>query len=1500
MTFRLTTKIVLVAFGLILIAATLGGYGLGRIRIEELVGKEQQTLAADAELASKQLTSDLDHLREDVLFLSTVAPIQGIVRAHAADGIDPASRVSEQEWQQRLTMLFEALLKQRPDYFQIRFIGAADEGKEIVRVERAGGRVYATSAQELQQKGKRYYVRDTMVLPPGQVYMSPIDLNREHGEIQVPYIPTMRVATPIYSPEGEPFGLVIINVNIGVTLDRIANIIQPPLRVYVVNNEGDYLLQPDRAKTFGFDFGKHYRIQDDFPILQQVFRPDLDAEQRPLRQLAGNGVTGALFHYLKVATDPLDPSRHLAIVVGIDDKDIAQEQRALLTQHFAFAVLLTLFAMSITLWLLRRITAPLKELTRVAAQISAGNYNVVIEPSREPEVDTLNRAIRAMTSAINEREQLLRETNEQLEQRVNQRTADLHASEQRLNEQQALLRLIIDSIDEGIIVADVDGRFVLWNKAATAQVGSAMAEIPPEQWAEHYQVFKPDRVTLFEPDELPLVRAMRGEHTSPIEIYIATDDDSHSRWLSVAGHPLYNADGEVTAGVVALHDVTAYKRLEADLRAARNRLHHLLSESPAVIYSLPIGATAANFVSANVRALLGYRPEQIIGNSDWWQSHLHPDDHDKIAASSDSSKWPGGAIRRRYRLRTVTGSYVWVEDQCTLVYEDGGKATELVGSLVNITGTIAANERLEKIALNIPGMVFQYQRRSDGTAFFPYASSGIHDIYGVSPEAVAEDADTALHLIHPADAARVVAAMDASASDLSHWHCEFRIRQPRGRELWAEGHATPERLPNGDTVWYGYISEITPRKEAEIALRNSEANLANAQRIARLGSWDWDIVNGTLHWSDEIYRIFGLLPQEFAATYEAFLERVHPDDRTAVTTAVDAALAHRAPYATEHRIVLPSGEERIVFEQADIRFGADGKPEHMTGTVLDITERKRSEERIRLLASVFEHGQEGILITDAEQKIVAVNRSFTRLTGYELDEVQGKTPRMLRSGWHDHEFYQAMWRSLTETGAWKGELHDRRKNGELYVEWLTILAIKNDQGDVTNYIGMFEDITQEKEAEQRIAHLAYHDTLTDLANRRLFEDRLEQALRHAHRASSKTALLYVDLDRFKPINDTFGHKAGDLLLKEVAQRLSACVRDSDTVARLGGDEFALVLHGVDQNHASITAQRAIDALARPFQVDQHDVFIGASIGIGIYPSDGVDVTTLVKHADIAMYQAKQAGRNTYRFFKPEMNIGALERLQLENDLRRAIEQQEFELYYQPQVDIPSGRIVGAEALVRWHHPERGLITPATFIRLSEETGLIVPIGAWVLEQACRQAVSWRAHAPAGFRIAVNLSARQFQPQILDTVSETLRRTGAAPQALELELTESMVMQDPDAAIGLLRAMADLGIQLAIDDFGTGYSSLSYLKRFPLHKLKVDRSFVQDIPADNNDAAITSATIALAHSLNLKVIAEGVETSEQLAFLRRQGCDQYQGYYCSHPVPAGDFAKLLANEQCGDE
>ena len=1106
MTFRLTTKLILVAFGLILLAATLGGYGLGRIRIEELVGKEQQTLSAEAELAAKQLTADLQHLRQDTLFLSTVAPIQGIVRARAADGIDPTTRISEEEWRQRLTMLFEAMLKYRPDYFQIRFIGVADNGKELVRVERNGSRIVVTAKQELQSKGDRYYVGDTMALPPGQVYMSPIDLNREHGQIEVPHIPTMRVATPIYSPEGEPFGMVIINVNMGAALDRIANTIQPPLQVYVVNNKGDYLLHPDRSRTFGFDLGNAYRIQDDFPILNQVFQPDLDAEQRPLRQPARNGIPGSLLHYLKVATDPIDPSRHLAIVVGINNSDIAKEQRALLTQHLIFAVVITITAMIVTLWLLRRVTAPLARLTAVARQISAGNYSADLKPSAEPEINALNHALGTMADAIADREHRLHEANEALEQRVAERTAEL---------------------------------------------------------------------------------------------------------------------------------------------------------------------------------------------------------------------------------------------------------------------------------------------------------------------------------------------------------------------------------------------------------RTSEANLATAQRIANLGSWDWDIVNGSLHWSDEIYRIFGLLPREFSATYEAFLERIHPNDRTQVTNAVNEALAKRKPYAIEHRILRSDGEERVVFEQGEVKFHDDGTPCYMHGTVLDITERKRDEERIRLLAGVFEHSLEGMLITDAKQNIMAVNRSFTRLTGYLPDEVIGKKPKLLGSGWHDKEYYEQLWRSLTEHGVWKGELRDRRKNGELYVEWLTIIAVKNDKDEVINYIGMFEDVTQEKEAEERIAHLAYHDTLTDLANRRLFEDRLEQALRHAHRALTHTALLFVDLDRFKPINDTLGHKAGDLLLKEVARRLSSCVRDSDTAARLGGDEFAVILHSVDQNQATHTAQRILDALSHVFRIEQHDIFIGASIGIAIYPSDGVDVTTLVKHADIAMYQAKQAGRNTHRFFKPEMNIGALERLQLENDLRRAIEQQEFELYYQPQVDIASGRIVGAEALVRWHHPERGLLTPAAFIRTCEETGLIVPLGEWVLEQACRQTVDWQAQLPEGFRVAVNLSARQFQPQVLDTVRTTLERTGASPHTLELELTESMVMQDPDIAIGLLRSMADLGILLAIDDFGTGYSSLSHLKRFPLHKLKVDRSFVQDIPGDANDAAITIATIALGRSLNMAVIAEGVETSEQLAFLRQHGCDQYQGYYCSHPVPATEFLKLLAKKHCID-
>jgi len=553
-----------------------------------------------------------------------------------------------------------------------------------------------------------------------------------------------------------------------------------------------------------------------------------------------------------------------------------------------------------------------------------------------------------------------------------------------------------------------------------------------------------------------------------------------------------------------------------------------------------------------------------------------------------------------------------------------------------------------------------------------------------------------------------------------------------------------------------------------------------------------------------------------------------------------------------------------------------------------------SQRNLHLAEKVIESSLEGIMITDDKSIIVSVNPAFTRLTGYSAEEVVGKTPAVLNSGRHDKTFYDAMWRRLREHGHWQGEVWNRRKSGELYPELLTIAAITDRDGQLTHYAALFSDITELKESEERIRHLAYYDALTGLPNRRLLDDRLRVALAHAHRNQRQLAVLFIDLDRFKRINDTLGHEIGDRLLVAIAQRLRDIVREDDTVARMGGDEFVAVLSDIENpDHAVQIARRLIDALKQPVYVGSHELVVTTSIGVSIYPDDGESAAGLVKNADIAMYRAKDTGRNSFQLYAPAMNARTLEHLALESALHRALERNEFELYYQPLYEAGQCRMVAAEALLRWRHPDLGLVPPADFIPLAEETGLILPIGAWVLRDACRQLALWRQQGHEELHVSVNISARQFhQPDFIAQAAHIVQEAGLSPRQLTLELTESMLMDDALETSRMLAQLHELGFGIAMDDFGTGYSSLSYLKRFPLSELKIDRVFIRDIERSTEDAAIVSATIGLAHSLGLRVVAEGVETAQQLAFLQQQGCDILQGFHFSPPLTVAELEKLL--------
>ncbi len=683
----------------------------------------------------------------------------------------------------------------------------------------------------------------------------------------------------------------------------------------------------------------------------------------------------------------------------------------------------------------------------------------------------------------------------------------------------------------------------------------------------------------------------------------------------------------------------------------------------------------------------------------------------------------------------------------------------------------------------------------------------------------------------------------------------------------------------------------------EAALLSTTAHLNEAQRLAQVGSWTLDLAHDKLVWSDEVFRLFEIDKDRFDASYAAFLALIHPDDRAAVNQAYGASLQSRTPYEVTHRLLMQDGRIKWVHERGTSDFDAAGRPLRSSGTVQDITERKLAEAELRIAAAAFQ-SQESTLVTDAQGVILRVNAAFTATTGYSAAEVVGRTPALLRSGRHNADFYRAMWESIDRTGGWQGEVWDRRKDGTEYPKWLTISAVKDENGAVTHYVGTHFDITERKQAEEKINALAFFDTLTGLPNRTLLLDRLKQTMTVSARNANHGALMFIDLDNFKTLNDTQGHDMGDQLLKQVAERLRNCVREGDTVARFGGDEFVVVLTGLSALKQDAAAsseavgEKIIAALGQAFLLGAVMHRATASIGIALFDGESLTLDDLLKQADLAMYQAKDAGRNTLRFFDPAMQAAVMSRATLETELRAALHERQFLLHYQAQV-VSEGRLTGAEVLVRWQHPERGMVSPAEFIPLAEETGLIVPLGEWVLETACAQLAVWaKQPALAHLSIAVNVSAHQFHlPDFVERVLMTLRRTGANPQRLKLELTESLLVAHVEQIIGKMSALKAEGVRFSLDDFGTGYSSLSYLKRLPLDQLKIDQSFVRDVLTDPNDAAIAKTVVALAHGLGLGVIAEGVESAAQRDFLAGAGCYAYQGYFFGRPGPVHEFEAL---------
>jgi len=721
---------------------------------------------------------------------------------------------------------------------------------------------------------------------------------------------------------------------------------------------------------------------------------------------------------------------------------------------------------------------------------------------------------------------------------------------------------------------------------------------------------------------------------------------------------------------------------------------------------------------------------------------------------------------------------------------------------------------------------------------------------------------------------------------------EAELHDLEGRRFWAMLSIALIDF-DGRPALLTSINDISDRKKAELILADSESRYRSLVEAAPFPVIVVNIDSGELMFGNApAARLFGFELHETVGV-KSVTAYANPADREKLINLLKQGIPVRD---VELQLLKHDGTPFwVVASVSLVEF--DGKLASLS-SLTDITDRKKAEADLRIAATAFET-QEGMLVTDAQGDILRVNQAFTVITGYSAEEVIGKNPRLFHSGMHDPDFYEDMWKSISGHDSWEGEIWNRRKNGEVFPEHLTITAVKNADGVITNYVANLTDITLNKAAAEKIERLAFYDPLTKLPNRRLMLDRLQQALASSTRSGRSGALLFLDLDHFKVLNDTRGHDAGDLLLQLVAERLTACVREDDTVSRLGGDEFVVMLEDLsDQTLEAATQAESIghkilNELNRPYQINQYSHHSTPSIGITLFNDHEHSIEELLKQADIAMYQAKKAGRNALRFFDPLMQENINARASLEIELREALNKQQFQLYYQIQVDN-YGHAVGAEALIRWIHPKRGMVSPAQFIPLAEETGLIVPIGQWVLETACAQLEVWQQQAlTRDLVLSVNVSARQFhQPYFASQVRDALRGYTIEPFRLKLELTESLLLQNVDDTIATMNALNALGVQFSLDDFGTGYSSLQYLKRLPLDQLKIDQTFVRDIVNDTNDEAIVRTIIAMAQSLDLHYIAEGVETEKQKHVLLNNGCIHFQGYLFGKPVPLAEFEQSL--------
>ena len=932
-----------------------------------------------------------------------------------------------------------------------------------------------------------------------------------------------------------------------------------------------------------------------------------------------------------------------------------------------------------------------------------------------------------------------------------------------------------------------------------------------------------------------------------------------------------------------------------------NRFRQLYDRAPEILATFdPVSLTLTQ-CNATMSRVLGYREEELIGRG--LLDLCCPGSHGLVRQVLASLDQDEGVKNREVQLLLKDGTALAASLNLSAVKDEEGNILfystmwQDISERKRMEGRLQENRRmLTTLIDNLPGLVYRCKNDPDWT--MEYMSEDTTNITGYATEDFISGRVHWGGIIHADDQARIWDMVQAAVQEHRPYEFEYRIHHRDGREVWVWEQGCGVFAAGDElTALEGVIFDITTRKHMERAATEDEIKIRHMLEANPTILVAMKVENGRIlpYWmSDSITRIFGYTLEE-ALEPGWWPEHLHPDDREQCIKGLKALLDmdfHSYEYRLRHK----DGHYLYVHDELRVLRDGTGSPVEVLCAWSDITRQLEERKKIQFYTAAFANTTEGVVITDLDGRILSVNRAFEDISGYSQDELLEQNPRLLQSGRHDRDFYQAMWQRLKETGVWQGEIWNRRKDGEIYPQWLNITTVYDDKNHPSHYVGVTTDISQRKQTEYQLEHLAHYDALTDLPNRLLLQSRLEHAMQQAVRHRRRVGIVFIDLDDFKKVNDSLGHNAGDELLRAVADRWLQRLRAEDTLGRLGGDEFLLLLENIQgADEVGVVVRDLLKSLDQPFVVGaDNEIYVEASIGASMFPDDGSDTDALLQNADLAMYRSKDRGRNFISFFTEEMGTAANERLFLETALRQALGgRQELQLYYQPKVDIQTGMITGLEALARWKRGNLEMIPPLKFIPIAEKTGLIQRLGEWVMTEACRQLRAWMDQGIEPVFTCVNVSVQQLRnDRFCTAVGGLLKEYRIDARYIGLEITESALMENPEEFISVISNLKDLGLEIALDDFGTGFSNLSYLTRYPIDVLKIDSSFVERIGADGNAVKLIDSIIDLAENFSMRTIAEGVETREQLDFLARAGCNEIQGYYFSEPLPAAEIEALL--------